>query len=348
MSIKVSHSSKDKFISCPRKWFLHYKRKLRSPKVGSALFFGNALDDAFSRMLLDKKPDKTESELAQLDLTPEEIFAAKMLEAKNDAGQLVEIPKSPLADYYTSDFNAELFTTEIVELVSKMEQSLNTLPKIIKFHEHCKKTFKDKKKLSNNEFILYNYINWLSLSEKGKLMLQAYKEQIFPEIHTVHSIQKEIEIINDLGDRITGKIDLIASFTDKPDVPYICDNKSSSKAYSDDSVIESEQLATYAEAENNTNGAYLVIQKTIFKKVPVIRTQIIKDIVAERTLKKTFDNFEDMCNNIAKAGDEIDNYPQNFNSCFAFGKICPFYQLCKHNSNGNLVDCSKGKDEKNS
>lgn len=353
MTIKISHSAKDKFITCPRKYFYHYIEKLRSPKVGSALFFGNALDDAFSRLLLDKKPEKTEQETKQLELSPEEIFAARMLETRNEAGQIVQIAQSPLADYYSSDFDASLLTNEDVSLVSQVDKNINTIQKITKFHEDCKYHLnyrnKDRRKLTDEEYILYNYINWLSLNQKGKLMLDAYRDNILPEISTVFNIQKEIAIKEpDTGDLIQGKIDVIASFKDKPDVPYICDNKTSSKPYPEDAVKTSEQLATYAEAEGNFNGAYLVVQKQVFKKEPKIRTQIIKDTIPEQILGKTFDIYGEIVHNISAAGDDIDNYPKNMDSCFDFGKLCPYYSICKHNNyDNNLISCKKPKEEGN-
>lgn len=334
--IRISNSAKDKFQQCSEKYRLHYIERLRSPKVFSSLFFGNALDDAFSRLLLDKKPIKTEAEEALMQFTAEEIFAQRMLECKNDAGQTVQIPQSPLADYYTSDFDSSLFTPQVISLVSKLDPNYNTLQKIVAFHDYCKTNlnFKNKQRvrLQDNEFILYNYLNWLSLNEKGKLMVEAYRDQVIPHIHEVYSIQKEIEITNEFGDKISGKIDLIASFTDKPGTKYICDNKTASKAYSDDSVLTSEQLATYAEAEGISHCAYIVVQKTVFKKEPKIKTQIIKDIIPEKMLQKTFDTYEKVCYSVSN-----NEFEKNTNSCFAFGKACPYYQLCKYNNPTGLV-----------
>lgn len=349
--MRVSNSSKDKYNSCARKYYYHYIAKLRSPKLGSALFFGNALDDSFSRLLLDKKMELTDEESLLLKKAPEVIFSEKMVEAKNDAGQVIQLAKSPLADYYTSDFDSSLFTSKTISSVKEMEPTLDTITKIVKFHEECKANLnwrnKDKRRLTDDEFQLYNYLNWLSLNEKGKLMLQAYKRDIIPKIAQVYAIQKEIEIKNEEGDVINGKIDYIASFTDDPSVPYIMDNKTSSKAYSADSVQQSEQLATYGEAEQNFNCGYSVVQKEVFKKEPKIRTQLIKGVVAEETIEKTLDIYANLCHNLSVAGDNINNFPKNESSCFSFGKICPYYQICKYNNYDNLIDCSKkeNKDE---
>jgi hypothetical protein len=337
--IKISHSGKEKYQSCPRKYYYHYIERLRSPKVGSALFFGNALDDAFSRCLIDKSELDSKALKIDTTLTAEEIFAARMLETKNDAGQIVAIPFSPLADYYTSDFDAALFTNEIVAMVQKAYPSFDTLAKIVAFHDHCKKNLnprnKQKVRITDDEFILYNYINWLSLNEKGKLMLKAYQQQILPQIAHVYDIQKEISITNEHGDNINGKIDVVASFIDSPDTKYTCDNKTSSKPYSADSVALSDQLAIYGHVENNDNGAYLVTQKVVFKTAPKIRTQIIKGKINKATTEKVLDTFEEVVHNISAAGDNCANFPKNEDSCFAFGKACPYLQICKYGKDVN-------------
>lgn len=341
MSIRISHSACQRYQGCGESYRLHYKERLRSRKIGSALFFGNALDDAFSRLLLDKKPDKTPEERDQLVFTPEQVFELKMLETQNDVGEIVAIPQSPLADYYTSDFDPALFSPEVIGKLQDFAPGLQTLEDIIAFHETCKEAIsprsKKRRRLPEDEFILYNYINWLSLFEKGKLLLQAYKTEVMPQIHTVYAIQKNISIINEHGDEITGKIDFIASFTDKPDVPVICDNKTSSKPYSDDSVRTSEQLATYCEAEQNFNAAYVVVEKKIRAKAPKVRVSVIKDTVPEKMLQITFDNYEKVVHNVS-----AEKFERNWDNCFAFGKVCPFYRLCKHNSSEGLVK----KDEK--
>jgi hypothetical protein len=54
----------------------------------SSLFFGNALDAAFSLLLLGKKRNPTEEELDQLlAQTPEDVFLAAMRQGKNDLGE---------------------------------------------------------------------------------------------------------------------------------------------------------------------------------------------------------------------------------------------------------------------
>jgi hypothetical protein len=294
--------------------------------------------------------DKTKANGVDVTKTPEEIFAARMLETKNDAGEIVAIPFSPLADYYSSDFDESLFSPQVIAVLQENYPSFKSLAEIVKFHDYCKTNLnprnKQKQRLSDDEFVCYNYINWLSLNEKGKLMLQAYQQQILPQIAQVYDIQKEFSIPNENGDAITGKIDLIASFTDDPNAKYICDNKtaSASKPYNDDAVRLSEQLATYAEAEKNTQGAYLVVTKKYYEKAPHIRTNIVKDQVSEATMQQVFETYEKIVEEISEAGDLVQNYPKNESNCFAFGKMCPYYTMCKHNKkleNTGLVKLEK-------
>lgn len=336
----ISHSAKSRFKSCPRSYYYHYKAKLRSPRLQSSLFFGNALDEGLSALLLQKKKELTEEEKEQLKVPAEDVFHSFMLKAKNDLGELVEIPQSNGVDYFGSDFDADLLTQGHISLVQQaaqdlqVQKSFSAIKTVADFHEDVKKNLswrnKNRRKLEENEIKLYNYITWLSLNEKGKLMLQAYKDEIFPHIDEVIAIQKHVSIKNDVDDEIGGKIDFTASFKSCPGQTFIMDNKSASELYSDDSVTTSEQLATYAFAEENENAGYAVIQKKVFKKAPKIRTQLLLGKVSEETIKKTLDEFADTMDNITAAGDDIENYPCNFDSCFNYGRKCCYYSLCKY------------------
>jgi hypothetical protein len=73
MSIKISYSALSTLNQCSEKYRLHYIERLRSPRLYSALFFGNALDAGFSRILLEKKKERTEIELALLEKTEEAL-----------------------------------------------------------------------------------------------------------------------------------------------------------------------------------------------------------------------------------------------------------------------------------
>lgn len=329
--MRLSHSQLSCYNECSMKWKFRYIDKLRSPKISSPLFFGSALDDAFSYLLLAKKEDLTDTELdIQLNSTAEDVFYNKMLTISHNK-ETVELSQSPFADYYTSDFSPELMNVKHETLLQQLEPAYK-LVDFLDFHLQCKEQLAARKKLQKDDQILYNYMSWLSLVEKGKLMLQAYKNDVMPQIHRVYDIQKSISIKNDDGDEISGLIDFTASFTDAPDVKYIVDNKTSSKPYTADSVQTSQQLSTYCHAEDTTKAAYVVVEKKLFKRAPTIRTSIIKDTIPESTFVKTFDNFEKVCYDISAS-----KFKKNEDACFAYGKMCEYYQICKYDSTEGLV-----------
>lgn len=335
MPLQLSHSSKDMYEACPRKWKFKYLDKLRSPKISSPLFFGNALDAGFSRLLLDKKTVLTEEEKGLLSKTAEEVFYECMLETKHNR-KMVSLPKSVHCDYYTSDFDPCLLTTEILTLLSEFAPDVGDFTE---FHIDCKAVFKDKKKLHAKDQILYNYMSWLTLVEKGRLMIDAYRTQIIPQLEQVFDIQKRITLTNENGDSITGLIDFTASFIDEPGVKYICDNKSSAKPYKEDSVLESDQLCTYCEAEGTSKACYVVIEKKVYKRTPFIHTQVIKSTIPEETFVKVFDKFEKMCYSI-----DSEQFDKNEDSCYQFGRPCEYIKFCKYGKFDGLI---RLKEEKN-
>lgn len=334
--MKLSNSQLDTYNMCPRKWKHKYIDKFRSPKIPSALFFGSALDDAFSFLLLQKKEVLTDIELdLQLNSTADEVFTQKMLQVDHNK-QTVELAQSPFADYYASDFTPELLGKEQVAALQTLEPAYK-LNDFIDFHLQCKEQINARKKLVNDDQVLFNYMSWLSMVEKGKLMISAYKDVVIPQIHRVESIQENISLTNADGDEIVGLIDFRASFVDDPSQVYTMDNKTSSKPYPVNCVEESQQLSVYCEAKSDPHAGYVVVEKKLFKKAPNIRVNVLKGKVSEATFVKTFDNFEKVCNNI-----EAQKFPQNWDSCFAFGRMCEYYAICKYQDDTNIV---KLKDE---
>lgn len=332
--MRISHSGRSTFKSCGEKFRLHYIEKLRGPKIYSSLFFGGALDEAFSRMLLDKKLMKTEEEQKTLQFTPEAIFL-KHMERVNSNGADVEVAQNINADYYTSDFTEELLNEAAIEKLRLFAPDVDDYKA---FMEEAKTRLKAKKKLSEDDLKLYNYATWLTLIEKGLLMIEAYREQVLPQIFEVYSIQEEVSLKNEDGDELTGKIDFTCSFVDEPGTVYVCDNKSASasKPYKLKDTEESEQLATYCEYKDTTKAAYVVVEKKLHKKAPVIHTQILRADVLEETFSHTFAAFEEALYSISTG-----KFEKNFKSCFEYGRMCPYFKKCKHNNSDGLIQIKK-------
>ena len=321
---RISHSAKSTYEQCSYKWKLHYVDKIRSVYLDSPLTFGKALDEAFSRLLLEKKVDLTDKEKILLEKTPEEVFDDSFRHLDyND--QWIHLPDYIYARYSKSDYDQSILTKEDIR-----EWESNTdLTNHVKFYTE-QVVLKDRE---DKDQIAYNYLVWLSLRRKGLMLIEAYKNVIMPQIKQVFTIQEEITLPNSSGDSITGLIDFTCEFVDDPGVVYICDNKTASKAYKYEDLSNSEQLATYCEAKGNYNAAYVVVEKTIYKNHPRIRTQILKGKIEPKIVEKTFDNFENMINNIHEG-----EFTKNFESkCFFFGKPCFAYNFCRNGSMKGLV-----------
>lgn len=336
--MKLSNSAKDKYVSCGEKYRLHYREKLRGPKIYSSLFFGSALDEAVSRLLLDKKKVTlwTEEEKKFANLSPEEHFGLKMEQVEHN-GKEEKLRDNVNCDYYSSDYEESLLEEQDIQTLREYAPDVSDIKA---FMATAKAIIKDKKKLIEDDQKLYNYAIWLTLYRKGLLMISAYRTVIMPQIFEVYSIQEEVTLPNETNDELTGKIDFACSFVEDTGTMYICDNKSSSKPYKEDSVKTSEQLATYCEYKSTNKAAYVVIEKKLYKKNGPIRATIIRDEIPEETFSHTFAQYEKVLDNI-----NAEVFDKNFNSCFEYGRMCPYFKLCKHKNADGLVSVKKENKE---
>jgi len=318
MTLKISHSSIECYNQCSEKYRLRYRENLTSERISSPLFFGTAIDAALEVLLLKKKEDLTDKELNLL--LNEDMYSIFDTTMREQNGVLLE--RNPNCDYFYSDFDFSVLTKEDHNYLSKVYPSINDWEE---FFSTCKAYIKTHGELKPNTKIAFNNICWLSLYRKGEIMLKAYERDICPQIHRVYSIQKDIELLNDSGDILRGKIDFIASFIDNPDVKYLVDNKTASEPYKEDSVANSVQLSIYCEAEGFTNAAYAVMEKKIRSKEPKGRTQLIKDQISDDQKQKVFDNLEKQLDNIAREEFHKKDSPKE---CHFFGKKCPYYLYC--------------------
>jgi hypothetical protein len=316
--------------------------------IGSALFFGSALDDAFSALLVTKKlhqVDLSDYEFMLRTSTPEQLFMKKMEQVEHN-GKVVEMAKSPFADYYTSDFEPSLLTDQAVQKLAEFAPDVagNQTPEgaktaILAFMAECKAILKAKKKLNLEDLTLFNYVTWLTMVEKGLRMIEAYRTHVMPQIFEVYSIQERISLPNQDGDEITGLIDFTCSFVDDPGTMYVCDNKSASKLYAADAVKTSSQLATYCEYKDTNKAAYVVVEKKP-RADGTFRTQVLRDTIAEETFSQTFAQYEDVLHNV-NAG----CFEKNFKACFEYGRMCPYFKLCKHGKADGLIKLPSKEDD---
>lgn len=332
--IQLSHSAADKYETCPAMYKFHYIDKIRPEEAGSALFLGSAIDEALNRMLLEKKKKLSEDEKKMMEKTPEEHFLDNFRTFKHN-GKEIDIRTSPLAKYFKSDLDTSVLEDDDYEKLIEFDPEIEDHEAYI---EEIQGFIKDNQELEEQDKRLYNFICWLSLRKKGLMLIDAYRQDILPLIHETISIQQRVHLPNNNGDFILGFIDAVVTFTDNPNRKVVLDNKTSSKAYKDDSVSLSPQLATYCEFMELDYAAYAVVEKKLRKREPRTRTQLIVDKVAENTYDETFDKYEKVLNGI-KNGEFEKNYDSG---CFFYGSRCPYYRYCR--SDGKIMDgliCTK-------
>ena len=369
--IRLSHSAKDKFLECPRKYELHYIEKIRPVYEGSPLFFGNALDEALNVLLLKKKKELTDEEK---ELVSQDIFSVfdEYFTRKKVAGEVIDLRTDIRANYYKSDFHEGFLTEEdYIELRAYMDK--------VGYEEKCPKTLR--KTLLNaiqengytdldmEDKSFLNYNTWLSMRRKGHEMIKVYEQELYPKIQEVISIQRRVEIGGD-GAKITGLVDFEAILDDGK--AYTVDNKTSSRKYKADSVETSPQLATYNYVTQHENAAYFVLLKKP-KEIKVkecqkcgtitegrektckeggkdrcngefnetirleMKTQEVRGVINAELEDSTLQDYETVIESI-----ETGDFPENRSGdCFSFGQKCQYYNYCREGKMDGLKDMNK-------
>lgn len=320
-NIRLSHSAAEKFRTCGALYKHHYIDRIRPVAQGSALFFGSAVDDALNVLLESKKEI----------LTYEFDESVSILQQAQDEFDTLwcEQLENINIEYFKSDIDTSVLLDIDLEAIAEFDKEVEDHKEFLK---ECFAILKNKEKMCEEDQALYNRIAWHCLYRKGIMLIEAYNNDIMPQIHTVFDIQKKVELPDEHGNLLIGYIDAIVSFIDAPDRKVILDNKTSSKPYKEDSVRTSPQLATYCEAEGIEKGAFAVVEKAIRKREPRTRTQLIIDKIPEKLLDETFEMYDNVLEGI-----ENEEFDKNYDSgCFMFGRPCQYYGYCR--SNGNNKD----------
>jgi ATP-dependent helicase/DNAse subunit B len=171
-------------------------------------------------------------------------------------------------------------------------------------------------------------LTYLSLKEKGRMMIEQYNIQILPLIKKVVSVQNRVNIKNDAGDKLNGVVDFIAEWYDGRIIVF--DNKTTSVTYKEDSVRTSEQLATYEEAMIEQYGkidacGFIVVNKAIRKKKePLVKIDVIIDTIPDELHEKTFKEYDDVITGI-----KSEKFDKNWNGCKTKFGLCQYYEYCR-------------------
>lgn len=335
----ISYSSILRFKTCPRKYWL--SKQYKNKTLFSSFQFGKAFENAVEVLLLGKSLEEA------IELFNEQW---KTLPPDNYNGE-IEVFDNLSIEYYASDIDlncigmAESVAQEWCLELQETDDYLHTYKFLLKEGVETE----DEKRFMNR-------LAWLSLQVKGHLMLEAFHDDILPNITKVISIQEEVEFVTHNGAIKKGFIDLIAEYKGY-NKPIIFDLKSAAFPYSLHKLHTSEQLIGYVlakEEELDTNlMGYLVIlkkpvlkkfcsecqlEKTSMKKKCVecgsskfdsklkCGTQILIDEVPEYRLDGLVEDDEQTVKAI-EAGIDY----KNPDSCMMFNKPCEFYDICHNN-----------------
>lgn len=366
MGIQLSYSALEKYKLCPAQYKLHYLDRIRSHKISSPLLFGGALDEALNVLLetkLDEPTERATDDLERLKSGFDQLFTYQMINK-----ELEDVRTSHFVDYFASDFDRDILTEQDLTSLKTFINNAGYIkdpnnpssgrPDVLDLFDEIQGYIKDGQELDSTDRSFYNYSCWLSLRRKGHLLLEHYKDEIMPKIKRVVSVQKKVTLPNDEGDEIIGYIDLEAELYDEDGVITL-DNKTSSSKYKMTDINDKGQLLIYDEYTDNGKAGYIVLLKKIkyevtvkcdsceekssrrlkncpvkgcdgkmheHSKVPNVESQILVDNIDNDKKDLLFDKICGILSNIEK-----EEFPQNRDSCFQFGRKCIYYDYCRSN-----------------
>jgi hypothetical protein len=317
--IRLSNSQISTFTDCNRKWHLDKVQKIRPTFLSSPLYFGTIVDETIEHILLKKEGSHLDTFYEKLNNFQVNGSDKKMpddlLSVRFGAG---DVDANLVDQKYVNDACDRLK----IDQINKKD-----------FLEYCKQKRKRKSALDPIEQYLFNHIAWVSLEQKGLMLVEKLSEWIEENVVEVHSAQKKIEISNENGDSFIGFLDFIATLKNGKKV--LVDLKTSSNPnayYPEDSASKSVQLGIYSQQEKLPNVAYLVADKKIRKREPRVRLKYVEGVITEEWLDEVFDMIEEATEAIKEKlpkGEEA--FEKNLDSCMNFGG-CQYRGLCEKGS----------------
>jgi len=358
MANRLSYSQASTYAECSQKWEYRYRHGLRSKDQSAALCFGTALDAAVSQ-LLQPKDQTTPEEALKKSWTHQELNKV-----------LVHLPTSLLIVYSEADIDLELLgKAAIKELAAVRANPIEEFKTI----QEAKETV-GWQLLPDEHKSFYNLVAWHVMLAKGLIMLKGFRKEVLPNIEEVLSVQEKVELSNDSGDSVVGYVDFVVRYKGFNE-PIVFDLKTSSIAYSTDSVLTSPQLTLYmhavCEKYKTRRAGYVVLNKRIHKNKEKVCSVCEHEGTGSRA--KTCDNeiegkrcggnwdvklkptcfvqiitdeiperTEDIVlENLQFINESIDKgvVHRNFGACVKYGgKVrCEFYNKCFHNKDDGLI-----------
>lgn len=295
MNNKLSYTAVEKYIQCPKAYYLYYIRNMREKLVGSALIFGTAVDAGVNTLLQSKQNNPTPDDgYIFTTLTDAEGQFLKLMHQQKINGIQTDLARTSLIKYSNTDFDVDVITKEQTKELQEY-----TKQKDLKEHHEYLVQLKRQALLFGEAQKQFDYMSYLSLTQKGLMMIDAYQDQVIPNIEEVLDIQKFFSLKNDEGDEFLGFIDYICRWKGIPGI-VVKDNKTSSSAYKATQADESKQLHSYVGALNELEYTkepisigFDVLNKVIRKKKePRVNIQLITGKVNPDLIDAVFQDYD--------------------------------------------------------
>lgn len=355
----------DRFKECPQKYW--NMKKFEMKNQSSAFGFGEAFESGCNLLVQGK-------DFAQAYRKFKDVWTTR----PGKFGQPdKDIYDSEEVFYYQSDYDPSLLTNldlrliemwrrELLEKDSAEGEGLNVADEVM---ERMKSgAYIDKKARQFTHRVV-----WLCCRRRAAFMLKAFQREVLPQIEEVISVQKEIEMESEDGDKVTGFIDYIVKLrgsNGKPGRIAVMDLKSAGREYDDHSLDSSDQLSSYALAEGiSTIGYWVVLKKIAYdvfcdkcghhrenyrlkncekcdkgkytKRVGKSSVQTLIKEVDDHRLDSVASDYTEIItaikNNISW---------KNPHSCMNYGTKCEFYDSCWAGKKLEELEHLKKKDEK--
>ena len=197
--LRLSHSQRELYSLCGRKYYYRYIKKMRPKAKGSALPFGIAFDEATEVLFKGGTLQESKDKFADMWLTTEDNLDVKFAKTDFVAGILDSTDVSKL----------ELAADNLNHSKPKQEYSQ---------HKNVKQLIKDLIKFRDNDYIrdltdeekyFLHYTNVLCMLKKGLMMLESFNSDILPHISKLHGTQVKISIKHPDGHEVMGYIDVL-------------------------------------------------------------------------------------------------------------------------------------------
>jgi hypothetical protein len=361
MKQRLSHSQVNKYSECGKAYELHYKKKWRVKEQSAALLFGTAVDKACENYLHNK--DAVEAHEVFIQFWGEQELNGKSTKLHNCTEIIYSNNDLDLELLNESDYDTIIKTHSIKDVLATIDDILQRKDQV------------GFKKLSENDKQILNLVNWLSMRKKGRLMLSSAINWIDENVVETLGTQVKVDLENEEGDGVLGFADLVARVKGH-DKPIVLDFKTSARAYEENAVVTSPQLALYVFSlkhkyqDTNTAG-FVVFQKNIRKnkektcsvcghdgsggrhkkcdnlvKGARCNGEWIEKINPEAVVQVLIDEVDEFFQqqvvenyNQINRGIKAEVYPRNWKSCIQYNGtvICPYYSYCHQNKINDII-----------